>query len=423
MSETKLPYIRHIPTYTQHVNACGLSSLLMLLDLPRNEEIRVFLEKIWEKIKDIFGNASFSEKDLQYAVVLQYLLLKSVGFSNKDTIYKFFNQRLEYLFEDHRIINKFNQEQYREDKLNKHQLDEAYTFLHYIEGDHDYVTPLILMTNLHTMKTDAELKILAEIFNYEFLYQDSEDQTGAIYFTKKDLVKNIKDFTKEKWKKLEEYSNNPDIIILYGQYHHWLAIRGIYRIHQLTQRNSIRDKTEHSENPPNNDTERDLEEFNENKDESEWNRKSMIIDMNDPATKTTVQLNFSQLSEGDRFYILKKRPNSDYKIFKKFIKYIDNDIKEEQKRWKEYLKKKVKEKPKPIENKIVKSDEEASIEAKYEAKIKEILNGSINAGREEKYRIIRLKEPPEVNATNNNNKEESESEKEFPKFWDLMDED
>ncbi|MHA1899891.1 MAG: hypothetical protein ACTSWX_01790, partial [Promethearchaeota archaeon] len=337
-------------------------------------------------------------------------------------IYKFFNQRLEYLFEDHRIINKFNQEQYREDKLNKHQLDEAYTFLHYIEGDHDYVTPLILMTNLHTMKTDAELKILAEIFNYEFLYQDSEDQTGAIYFTKKDLVKNIKDFTKEKWKKLEEYSNNPDVIILYGQYHHWLAIRGIYRIHQLTQRNSIRDKTEHSENPPNNDTERDLEEFNENKDESEWNRKSMIIDMNDPATKTTVQLNFSQLSEGDRFYILKKRQNSDYKIFRKFIKYIDNDIKEEQKRWKEYLKKKVKEKPKPIENKIVKSDEEASIEAKYEAKIKAILDGSISAGKEEKYRIIRLKEPPEVNATNNN-KEESESEKEFPKFWDLMDED
>ena len=384
----------------------------MLLDLPKNVEIKVFLETIWDKIRGIFGKTSFNQKDLKLAVALQYLLLKSVGFSNKDAIYKFFNQRLEYLFEDHRIINKFNQEQFRQDLLNKHQLDEAYTFLHYIEGDHDYVTPIILMTNLHTMKTDAELKILAEIFNYEFLYQDSEDKTGAIYFTKQDLVKKIPETTKKKWGKLEELSNNPDIIILYGQFHHWLAIRGIYRIHQLTQ--SKKKKTQENEEINN------ILESIKNIDVNEWNRKSMIIDMNDPATSTTVQLNFSQLSEGDRFYILKKRPNTDFKIFKKFLKYLDNDTKEEEKRWKDFLKKKVKEKPKPVEQKIIKTDEEASIEAIYESKIKEILDGSINSDHQPKYRIVRLKESPAINKSK---KGESGDNKDQPKFWDMLDED
>ena len=144
MNDTKHPHIRHIPTYTQHVNGCGLSSMLMLLDLPKSEEIKAFLEKIWEKIKGIYGKTSNNQNDLQLSVALQYLLLKSVGFSDKDTIYQFFNQRLEYLFEDHRIINKYNQEQYRQDLLNKHQPDEAYTYLHYLEGDHDYITPFLL---------------------------------------------------------------------------------------------------------------------------------------------------------------------------------------------------------------------------------------------------------------------------------------
>ncbi len=406
----KDPYIRHIPTYTQHVNGCGLSSLLMLIDLQKNEEIKAFLEKIWEKIRGIYGKTSFNQKDLQYAVALQYILLKSVGFSYKDAIYKFLNQRLEYLFEDHRIINKYNQEQYRQNLLNKHQLDEAYTYLHYLEGDHDFITPLILMANIHTMKTDAELKILAEIFNYEFMYQDSEDQTGAFYFSKQDLVKKNSDSAKEKWKKLEDFSNNPDIIILYGQYHHWLAIRGIYRIHQLSKIKKSQEN-EDLENIP---------ELNEKSDINEWNRKSMIIDMNDPATNTTVQLNFSQLSEGDRFYILKHRTNTDFKIFKQFLKYLDKDTKEEEKRWKNFLRKKVKEKTKPIEEKIIKTDEEASIEAKFESKIKEILDGPANSGHQKKYRIIKLKEPP---IRNESPKEKSEDEKDYPKFWDMMDED
>ena len=143
--------------------------------------------------------------------------------------------------------------------------------------------------------------------------------------------------------------------------------------------------------------------------------------MNDPATSTTVQLNFSQLSEGDRFYILKKRPNTDLKIFKKFLKYIDNDTKEEEKRWKSFLKKKVKEKPKPTKQKFIKTEEEASIAAKYDSKIKEILDGSLKSDHQEKYRIIKLKEPP---ARNESTEEKSEdNNKDMPKFWDMLDED
>ena len=67
MNEAKHPYIRYIPTYTQHVNGCGLSSLLMLVDLPKNIEIREFLDKIWERISGIFGKTSFNQKDLKLA--------------------------------------------------------------------------------------------------------------------------------------------------------------------------------------------------------------------------------------------------------------------------------------------------------------------------------------------------------------------
>ncbi|WP_457559156.1 hypothetical protein [Candidatus Harpocratesius sp.] len=218
-----------LPLYAQHTNGCGLASLLMLINVPKNPSIKKFLDKIWSYIKPLYNNPPVVKHELQWAIVLQYILLKIVGYADKEDLYTFFNERLEFMYEDQRIMNKFNQEQYYNTLLRKKKLLEAYTFLHYTE-DHDYITPLLLYKNLHTMKTDLELKILAELFNYQFLYQDAEDYTGAIYFTSQELGREISQSARVKWNRLEKFSQHPDVIILYGQQHHWLAVRGFYKI-------------------------------------------------------------------------------------------------------------------------------------------------------------------------------------------------
>ena len=176
---------------------------------------------------------NFESQELRWAIVLQYTLLKILGYSQKTDVYDFLRTQLNYVYEDTQIINKFTQEKYRQALLDQKQMDKAYLYLYYTELD-DLITPPMLIQNLHTMKTDVELKILAELFNYTYLYQAGEDFTGAIYFTKKQITRRIlSQSAKTKWRKLEHLSNQQTNVILYGQAHHWLAIRGIYRKYQL----------------------------------------------------------------------------------------------------------------------------------------------------------------------------------------------
>ncbi|TFH27253.1 MAG: hypothetical protein E4G98_06300, partial [Promethearchaeota archaeon] len=221
--------VRDLPIYRQHMNGCGLAAVLMLLDIPHNPPIKSFLNKVWDHIHELFEDPLFHHQEMKWAIALQYLLLKALGYAEKEDLYAFLSGRLEFLYEDQRIMNRFNQEQYYNSLLTHKKISEAYTILHYTET-HDYVTPLILFKTLHTMKTDLELKVLAEIFNYEFLYQDSEDYTGAIYFTNKELGREIAQTARVKWNRLEKLVQQPKIIVLYGQAHHWLAIRGFYKI-------------------------------------------------------------------------------------------------------------------------------------------------------------------------------------------------
>ena len=197
-----LPYIRDIPRYGQHPNGCGLSSLLMLLNPPENPEIESFLNKAWETIGKLYTDRNFPNPEDQWAMVLQYILLKCLGYAQKDDIYEFLNTRMDYVMEDQRIITKFTvQQDYQRLVENKH-VSEAYTYLHYLE-DHDFVLPILLFKQLHTMKTDIELKILCELFNFEFKFQESEDFTGAIYFDEKEIGLKVRDSALKKWKLLE----------------------------------------------------------------------------------------------------------------------------------------------------------------------------------------------------------------------------
>ena len=347
-----IPLKRTLPEYTQHPNGCGLAALLMLIDPPKNQEIKQFLSDVWKKIAPLFGHTSFVLLELQWAIALQYLLLKSLGNAKKDEIYQFFNSRLEYSYEDAKIINGFTQEQNRKILLDQGKDQEAMLYLHYTELD-DYVTPSLLMKNLHTMKTDVELKILAEIFNYTFVFSPSEDSTGALYFQKSKYAKRLPEEFKEQWRTLEKCANDPSYVIIFGQYYHWLAVRGIYRIPQrTTKKNStpapsgnpsvVTDETTGSTSDKT-ETKTTLEQIHDifaDDDGPPWHVQRMIIDLNDPATGHNTRLSFAHLNDADRFYIFKKRPDSDFAIFNSFLQDIPKDIKQEIKHWKKYLAKK-----------------------------------------------------------------------------------
>jgi hypothetical protein len=303
------PYVRNNPIYAQHPNGCGLASLLMLLDLPKNPEIEQFLEACWEKLTPVYGAIEYSRPELRWAIVLQYILLKVLGYGDKENIYEFFMNRIDYAFEDQRIMNRFTQEQARDQLIKQQKMLEAFTYLHYIE-DHDYITPHLLSRNLHTMKTDMELKILAEIFNFKFEFQESEDNTGAIYFSPKEIHSPIPKSAQKKYMILEKYAKNPDYITLLGKHHHWLAMNGVYR--------------ENYEEVP---------DAGKNKS---WDLPDLIYDMNDPAAVKRIAYGMQMLTLTDRFYLFSKRPKADYKVFKLILDAIEQDQDEEVKRWKKY---------------------------------------------------------------------------------------
>ena len=383
----KKPLIRDIPRYGQHNNGCGLASLLMLLDVPKNPEIKDFLNEGWHNLAELFKEVTYKRDEFYWAIFLQYILLKSVGYTEdneKESIYSFFMNRIEYVFEDQRIMNKFNQEAYRKELLNRKKLDEAYLFLHYIEG-HDYITPYLLMRNIHTMKTDIELKILAEIFNYEFVYQESEDMTGALYFTKNQLKKPNNEDVQKNWENLEKWANNPDAIILYGKYHHWLAIRGVYRLFQLEELSIDKDSLPANEKA---EIEKRL-----------WNPKEMLIDVNDPASMTTVTLNFTHLSESDRFYVFLKRKNANYAIFQEFLGFMQDDIPEEINSYQQFAKKR--------------SDINKAVPERIEERIKAVESKATlrnEAERESARRLVEMLQDDDIIIPNTENKAKNAAE-------------
>ena len=300
--------LRDLPAYGQYSNGCGLASLLMLLNPPKNPEIEVFLNKTWEILTPLLEE--FAEKEIEYkwALVLQYILLKVQGNSedsDKNELHEIFRTRMEYNYDDQCYINLFTQQQKRTALLDKDQEKEAYLCLHYEEGE-DLLTPFQILENLSDMKTDMELKILANIFNFEFDYQKfSHDITGAVVFLPKELKgKHIKENTKKKWRILEKKMENEDTIMFYGRVHHWMPIRGFYL-----------------------------------KLKNHWNARSMFFNINDPLTKRSVDFNIKDITSHDRFLIFKKRNNGEKnagKMRSLIERILKEDVEKELTIWKRY---------------------------------------------------------------------------------------
>ncbi len=315
--------LKHLPKYGQFSNGCGLASLLMLLNPEENPNIKEFLEKEWDYISSLFDRYHYNSNEYHWALVLQYLLLKCLGNSDdesRDPIYEFFEKRIKWIYHDQKLVNKSVQESQRSLLLEKNKPNEAFTYGDYL-GDSDFLTPLIIMKNIHVMKTDAELKVLAEIFDFKFEYQEFDDITGAITFLAEELTSKTvkKENARKKWNTLEMYSNDSKYLLLYGKAHHWLAIKDVYK---KCPEEAIKGKVDNKKS---------------------WKAKNLILEVNDPAQKRTLKLDFDDIQLSDRILVFSKRSANKTESFKPFslfeplLKLTKEDAPVEVELWRQYL--------------------------------------------------------------------------------------
>ncbi len=296
------------PIFLQLPNGCGLSSMLMFLDPLQDENLAHFLDEAWKGISQIMMQHNIHQKEFQWSFVLEYLLIKSLA----DNVIK------EYIYEkqpDYDVFSpllSYDLAGYRQGHMEQKR--------EYIAEEYDnffrtgIINQFLLTQHIGKMKTNMELKMLFELFGYEFVPYYSDDPTCAVIFTKKEM-KNPKDpDVKERLDFLKNEFNKGARIML-GSYHHWVVVSNII----LTKKGY-----------------------------------EMII--NDSNVGKRYNINFRRLSDTDRFYVYKKR-NIDIKpLWNAIIKYLENEFVKERDTFEifkiklqESIKKRLEERKKEIE--------------------------------------------------------------------------
>ena len=146
----------------------------MLINPEKNTKFKGFFDDTYEKIS--FLNKQ-PRKEFKWSVVIDYLLLKSLG---NNLLKKFLSDKIPNIIEYYMPIIH-------------HELKDA-NF-----SKHNIVSKRVLKKSLHTMRTDADLKILFRLFGGKYFPQEQEnsDGTGGLYFTSKAFVPNDSGFKKK----------------------------------------------------------------------------------------------------------------------------------------------------------------------------------------------------------------------------------
>ena len=196
-----------LPMYGQLSNCCGISTFLMLINPEKNIEFKELLDNTYEKIDFL---SKQTRKEFKWSVVIDYILLKSLG---ENLLKEFLSERIPDI------------------------VDYYMPIVHYKLKDKNFynnnvVTKRILKKSLSTMREDADLKILFNLFGGRYFPQEQEnyDPTRALYFTSKDFFPNESGF---KYKlnlmknhlKSEKDGNIPCIALNFG--YHWVAVNSI----------------------------------------------------------------------------------------------------------------------------------------------------------------------------------------------------
>ena len=194
----------NLPLYSQLANTCGISTFLMLINPQKNEKFKLFLNDIYKKLSYF---RKYSRDEFKWSVVIDYLLLKSMG---------------------NNILKDFLS------KKNPDITDVYMPIVHYELQDKNFaennvITKYVLKKSLHKMRTDADLKILFYLFGGEFYPQQNPfpDGTGGLFFTHDDFFPNeskFKDKINVLKSHLEKKENGKMPCIALNVGYHWIAI-------------------------------------------------------------------------------------------------------------------------------------------------------------------------------------------------------
>jgi len=207
LKEGKYELTMSLPLYSQLPNCCGISTYLMLINPEKNLHFKKVLNSIYSKIRFLKKE---KKPEFKWSVVLDYILLKSVG---KNILRKYLYRKIPNIVEYYMPIIHFDVK------------NEGFS-------NNNLVSRYVLRKSLFTMRTDADLKILFYLFGGRFYPQEQEisDGTGGLYFTKRDFegehqhyktkLNIMKDHLQQK-----KHNQIPSIALNMG--HHWVAIQDV----------------------------------------------------------------------------------------------------------------------------------------------------------------------------------------------------
>jgi hypothetical protein len=295
-----------LPLYPQVSNGCGLATLLMNVNPDKNSDLKGFLDGMY---KSVAKTLPFSEKikirEFKWAYALQTLLMKSLAYGKIEFLYEFLEEKMEYSFEDQRFINRAACEGYMNVMVQKRRIEYLKKPMEdYLENG--YMNYFLLDNFIKVMKTDLELKVLMELFDYQFEYQDALDLFGAIVFEAPEVRKPTQD-TKKKLELLFTKLADPDYRFFFGIAHHWVALT------------SLIDASFPLEKQPRNGY----------PEGHKIDVRKIILRFNDPNTVKISNLLLKNLNGSCRIYVFKKRNQDLTELHKKIVNHFEKELEEE----------------------------------------------------------------------------------------------
>lgn len=194
----------NLPFYGQLPNCCGLSTYLMLINPPKNEVFKNILNEFYSHLQ--FLNKQ-SKEEFQWTIVINYLLLKSLG---NNILTDYLKSRDSDLVDYYMPIMHYD---LSDDKFSKT----------------NHVKQRLFNRYLYTMKTDRDLSILFYLFGgtYHPQQQEISDSTRSLYFSRTDFDK--KEKLIKKINIIKKHMNlrfdTPCIALNVG--YHWVAVDSI----------------------------------------------------------------------------------------------------------------------------------------------------------------------------------------------------
>ncbi len=218
----------------------------MLINPESNEGIKSCLNELYNKLEFfVFRSPRVinSLDEYKWSVVLDYLLLKTLG---ENPISMYLYEHIPDLIDVYKVETS-NRLQNKLDRQLR-RLPQSFSDFYNTFFEANLVNPYVLESNLYSLRTDLELKILFSLFGGKFLYQqlDGEGGTGSIYFTKKEVQigsesEKKKILTLENHLKQEDGNNFNRIALNLGS--HWVAVQSVSEADGVVYNDSIPGKT------------------------------------------------------------------------------------------------------------------------------------------------------------------------------------